>query len=308
MKLISCNAAVQLFVNRSMQTELANLMDIGPLSEEDKTALVRLLSDPDPDIFRSIRLVLLNCGMEVRSFLRVGLDSDDRLVRQRSWKLISLLDRKTADADFISFCKRGGENLNLEKGAWSLVKTTFPHIDQDSYQKILDGYAERVRKDCDPQQSFPATLMAINRIFFYEEGFLGDKKNYYDPQNSYLNRVIDRKLGNPISLCLLYLFIARRLSLPLVGVAIPGHFILRLQSSTFNIFVDPFNMGNFLTQSQCEERLKRCGFGFESDFLSPVSPRRVLLRICSNLHQIYQKAQRLSERDRIQKYLINLAN
>ena len=74
------------------------------------------------------------------------------------------------------------------------------------------------------------------------------------------------------------------------------------------VFVDPFNMGNFLTQSECEERLKRCGFGFESDFLSPVSNRRILLRICSNLHQIYQKSQHLSERDRIQKYLIHLAD
>ena len=291
-----------------MKDQLANLLNIGSLSEKDKIALVRLLSDPDPDIFSAIRQVLLNCGIEVRSCLRSGLDSDDRLVRQRSWKLITLLDRKTANADFISFCKRGGENLNLEKGVWLLIKTTFPHINQESYQKVLDGYAERVSKDCNPQQSFPSTLMAINRVFFKEEGFLGDKTNYYDPQNSYLNRVIDRKLGNPISLCLLYIFIASRLSLPLVGVAMPGHFILRLQSSTFNIFVDPFNMGNLLSQSQCEERLKGCGFGFKSDFLSAVSPRRILLRICSNLHQIYQKAQNFGERDRIQDYLITLAN
>ena len=95
-----------------MKDQLANLLNIGSLSEKDKTALVRLLSDPDPDIFRAISQVLLNCGIEIRSCLRAGLDSDDRLVRQRSWKLITLLDRKTANADFISFCKRGGENLN----------------------------------------------------------------------------------------------------------------------------------------------------------------------------------------------------
>ena len=145
-----------------MKDQLANLLNIGFLSEKDKIALVRLLSDPDPDIFSAIRQVLLNCGIEVRSCLRSGLDSDDRLVRQRSWKLITLLDRKTANADFISFCKRGGENLNLEKGVWLLIKTTFPHINQESYQKVLDGYAERVRKDCNPKQSFPSTLMAIN--------------------------------------------------------------------------------------------------------------------------------------------------
>ena len=291
-----------------MQAQSPNFMQIGSLSDKDKSALVRLLSDPDPAIYHSVRIALMDCGSDARSCLRAGLSSDDRLVRQRSWELITLLDRKSADVDFISFCKRGGENLNLEKGVWLLIKTVFPNVDQGFYQSILDGYVQRVRKKCDPKQSFPVTMMEINRVLFEEEFFLGDKKNYYDPQNSYLNRVIDRKLGNPISLCLLYLFISRRLSIPLVGVAMPGHFILRLQPPAFNIFVDPFNMGNFLTHSQCAARLKRGGFGFESDFLSPVSSRRILLRICSNLHQIYQKKQHLGERDRIQKYLINLAN
>ena len=119
---------------------------------------------------------------------------------------------------------------------------------------------------------------------------------------------MDRRLGNPISLCLVYLFVARRLNLPLVGVAMPGHFILRLQSPTFTIFVDPFNGGNFLTQAECAERLKRCGYGFENDFLTPATPRRILMRICSNLHQIYQKKKHLGARDRLQKYLIHLAN
>ncbi len=67
------------------------------------------------------------------------------------------------------------KNLNLEKGVWLLIKTTFPHINEESYQKVLDGYAERVRKECNPQQSFPSTLMTINRIFFMRKVFLGIK-------------------------------------------------------------------------------------------------------------------------------------
>ena len=142
-----------------MKDQLANFLNIGSLSEKDKIALVRLLSDPDPDIFSAIRQVLLNCGVEVRSCLRVGLDSNDRLVRQRSWKLITLLDRKTADANFISFCKRGGENLNLEKGIWALVESTFPHIDQESYKKVLDGYADRVRTVSYTHLTLPTILL-----------------------------------------------------------------------------------------------------------------------------------------------------
>lgn len=291
-----------------MQAQLATQVEPAPLSDQDKAALVRLLSDPDPEIFHPVSRNLLACGTEVRPWLQAGLHSSDRLVRQHSWELITQLDRQRADSEFISFCNRGGENLNLEKGTWLLTRTAFPHLDQHQYQGVLDEFSERVRKACDPQQSHPATLMAINRVLFRVERFRGDKTNYYDPQNSYLHRVMDRRLGNPISLCLVYLFVARRLNLPVVGVAMPGHFILRLQSPTFTIFVDPFNGGNFLTHSECADRLKRCGYGFESDFLTPASPRRILMRICSNLHQIYQKEKHLGERDRLQKYLIQLAN
>lgn len=291
-----------------MQAQLATQVEPASLSDRDKAALVRLLSDPDPEVFEPVRQTLMTCGTGVRPWLRAGLHSNDRLVRQHSWELITQLDRSSADAEFISFCKRGSENLNLEKGIWLLTRTVFPHYNQDEYQTKLDDYAEQVCNTCDPQQSHPATLMAINRVLFRGERFRGDKGNYYDPQNSYLNRVMDRRLGNPISLCLVYLFVARRLNLPLVGVAMPGHFILRLQSPTFTIFVDPFNGGNFLTQAECAERLKRCGYGFENDFLTPATPRRILMRICSNLHQIYQKEKHLGERDRLHKYLIHLAN
>ena len=143
-------------------------------------------------------------------------------------------------------------------------------------------------------------------MLFRGERFRGDKANYYDPQNSYLNRVMDRRLGNLISLCLVYLFVARRLNLPLVGVAMPGHFILRLQSPTFTIFVDPFNGGNF-TQAECAERLKRCGYGFENDFL----PRHAAPHPDAHLLQPppdLPKGKALGERDRLQKYLIHLAN
>ena len=291
-----------------MQAQLATHVEPAPLSDQDKAALVRLLSDPDPEIFHPVSRNLLACGMDARPWLQAGLHSSDRLVRQHSWELITQLDRQRADSEFISFCNRGGENLNLEKGTWLLTRTAFPHLDQHQYQGVLDEFSERVRKACDPQQSHPATLMAINRVLFRVERFRGDKTNYYDPQNSYLHQVMDRRLGNPISLCLVYLFVARRLNLPVVGVAMPGHFILRLQSPRFTIFVDPFNGGNFLTHSECADRLKRCGYGFKSDFLSPASPRRILMRICSNLHQIYQKENHLGERDRLQKYLIQLAN
>ena len=291
-----------------MKALLADPLELASLSERDKAALVRLLSDPDPEVFEAIRQTLLNCGTEARPWLESGLGSRDRLVRKHSWEILTALERSEADREFVAFCNRGGEQLNLEKGVWLLVRTAFPRLDQTSYQAQFDEFAESVRKVCEPEQSTPAALMAVNRVLYRKEHFRSDKANYYDPQNCYLNRVIDRRLGNPLSLCLVYLFVARRLGLPVTGVGMPGHFILRLQSPAFTIYIDAFNGGNFLTHSDCAARLKRCGYGVDAGFLSTTTPRRILMRICSNLHQIYQKSRHFGERDRVQKYLIKLAS
>ncbi len=291
-----------------MKALLADPLELASLSERDKAALVRLLSDPDPEVFEAIRQTLLNCGTEARPWLESGLGSRDRLVRKHSWRILTELDRSEADREFLSFCNRGGEQLNLEKGVWLLVRTAFPRLDQTSYQAQFDEFAKSVRKVCEPDQSSPAALMAVNRVLYRKEHFGGDKENYYDPQNCYLNRVVDRRLGNPLSLCLVYLFVARRLGLPVTGVGMPGHFILRLQSPAFTTYIDAFNGGNFLTHSDCAARLKRCGYGIDAGFLSMATPRRTLMRICSNLHQIYQKSRHFGERDRVQKYLIKLAS
>ena len=109
-----------------MQAQLATQVEPASLSDRDKAALVRLLSDPDPEVFEPVRQTLMTCGTGVRPWLRAGLHSNDRLVRQHSWELITQLDRSSADAEFISFCKRGSENLNLEKGIWLLTRTVFP--------------------------------------------------------------------------------------------------------------------------------------------------------------------------------------
>ena len=290
-----------------MKALLANPMELASLSGKDKAALVRLLSDPDPRVLHAVRQTLLNCGPEARPWLKAGLGSGDRLVRKHSWAILAQLERSEADREFIAFCNRGGEQLNLEKGVWLLTRTAYPILDRESYEAQIDEFAASVRKVCDPAQSQPAALMAVNRVLYRKEHFRGDKANYYDPQNSYLNRVIDRRLGNPLSLSLVYLFVARRLGLPVTGVGMPGHFILRLQSPAFTIYVDAFNGGNFLTHSDCATRLKRCGYGIDAGFLSATTPRRTLMRICSNLHQIYQKSRHLKERDRVQRYLIKLA-
>jgi regulator of sirC expression with transglutaminase-like and TPR domain len=117
---------------------------------------------------------------------------------------------------------------------------------------------------------------------------------------------MDRRTGNPINLCLMYILLARRLRLPVAGIGLPGHFICRYQSTAAEIYLDPFNRGKSLTKADCVQYLANANFSLRDDYLAPVSPRRLLLRICSNLHQIYQRLEQAGEAMRLQRYLVAL--
>ena len=95
--------------------------------------------------------------------------------------------------------------------------------------------------------------------------------------------------------------------LPVAGIGLPGHFICRYQSSSAEIYVDPFNHGRLLTKADCVQYLQQGNFGVRDNYLAPVSPRRMLLRICGNLHQIYLHLEMAEEATRLQRYLVALA-
>jgi regulator of sirC expression with transglutaminase-like and TPR domain len=104
-----------------------------------------------------------------------------------------------------------------------------------------------------------------------------------------------------------YILLARRLRLPLAGIGLPGHFICRYQSSAAELYLDPFNHGRILSKADCVQYLSRGNFSLHDDYLAPVTPRRLLLRVCGNLHQVYQRLELASEAMRLQRYLVALA-
>ncbi|HWF19248.1 MAG TPA: transglutaminase-like domain-containing protein, partial [Verrucomicrobiae bacterium] len=137
--------------------------------------------------------------------------------------------------------------------------------------------------------------------------FKGNEQNYYDPENSYLNRVVDRRLGNPINLSLVYLLLARRLKLPVTGIGLPTHFICRYQSTSEEYYIDVFNRGKLWTKADCVQFLLSRNYPLRDEYFAPVNPRQILMRVCGNLHQIYQHLEMPEESTRLQRYLIALA-
>jgi len=277
------------------------------LPESEKTALINLLGDEDAAVYEAVREKILSSGEGARIWLRpYALDSNP-VRRRRAQEIIRHFDRQAADNRFLGFCLKHGEDLDLEKGAWLLAQTQYPDINVEAYAALLDTFAVELRPRIAPYTRANPLLTHINEYVFGHLGFTGNEGNYYDPENNYLNRVLDRRTGNPINLCLVYLLLARRLRLPVSGVGLPGHFLCRYQSTSDELYIDPFNRGKILTKGDCIHYLVRGNYDLKEEYLSPVSPRRMLARICGNLHQIYGRLGHNESVTRLQRYLVALA-
>ncbi len=277
------------------------------LPEARKAALVKLLADEDPAVYRNIRQKILSIGPSAAEWLRPYTASREPALRRRTQELVLKFDRQTADNYFLAFCLKQGEELDIEQGAWLLAQTQYPDINVEGYRALLDSYAAdlevRLSQDAEPEE----ILETVNHYLFEELGFSGNEENYYDPDNSYLNRVLDRRTGNPINLCLVYLLIGRRLHLPLAGIGLPGHFICRYQSSSGDTYIDAFNRGKLLSKADCVQYLLQGNYSVRDEYLAPVTARRLLLRICGNLHQVYLHLENAEGATRLQHYLVALA-
>jgi regulator of sirC expression with transglutaminase-like and TPR domain len=227
-------------------------------------------------------------------------------MRKRVQELVLHFDRQAADNRFLAFCLKQGEELDLELGAWLLAQSRYPDINVEGYQALLDSYASDLKQRINFAAPAKELLTTINQYLFEELGFAGNNENYYDPENSYLNRVLDRRTGNPINLCLVYILIARRLRLPITGIGLPGHFICRYQSTAAELYIDAFNGGKFLSKADCVQYLVHGNYNLREDYLAPVSSRKLMHRVCANLHQIYLHLKRGEDTTRLQRYLVAL--
>lgn len=276
-------------------------------NEREKRALLNLLGDDDPEIYHAVRERIVSLGPEVCDWLRPHTLSGDPELRRHSRDIIYHFERREADREFLLFCLHRGEDLDLETGALLLARTAYPTINIEAYSALLDSYADVIAPHINASLTPRELLSVINHHLFKELGFRGDEETYFDPRNSYLNQVLDRRKGNPISLCLIYLLVARRLKLPIAGIGLPGHFVCRYQSTLDSVYIDAFDQGRLLTKADCVQFLLHSAFGLHEQFLAPISSRRMLMRMCGNLHQSYLHLEAKEDATRMQGYLAALS-
>jgi len=190
-------------------------------------------------------------------------------------------------------------SINLCEAALLCAQDAYPDLDVAGALRQIDELGEALKRRLPPDFSTTHRLLALNNYLFKELGFSGDNKNYYDPRNSFLNDVLARKIGIPITLSILYIEIGERLGLKLRGVSFPGHFLVKIRVSGGELVLDPYDNGRSLSEEDLRERLAR--FTGEQaaqdlpleDLLESASPRQILARLLRNLKAIYLEAKDL---------------
>jgi len=182
--------------------------------------------------------------------------------------------------------------IDLGKAALTIAVSDYPNLDIATYLCRIDALATTAAGRLGSAADVYRSIATLNFVLFQEHGFCGNRDDYFDPKNSFMNEVLDRKTGIPISLSVLYIEVAKRIGLSLGGVGFPGHFLVKYGGDEEEIVIDPFNRGEILSRQHLETMLHRlygAQIAFDPSLLEPISKKQILRRMLNNLKIIYLK-------------------
>ncbi len=233
--------------------------------------------------------------------IKSGQSVGDLRVRESFNEFVEEYQFEKLEPAFRQLFQRGA-NLDLEKGTYLLATIAYPDLKQKDVSQTLDRMAEEVNRMMAHLEPAPTKgVNAMRRFLFEKEKFSGNTKNFFDPDNCFINRVLDRRAGIPISLSCVYLFIAWRLGLPVHGVGLPGHFVVGHRTPRGVTHIDAFNRGKILRSKDCEMLVRKLGMPFRQEYLDPMTNLGTLARLIVNLINLYtdrgqtSKARRLAQ-------------
>ena len=182
--------------------------------------------------------------------------------------------------------------IPLAETALMIACEEYPQLELSPYLDLLDEIAEAAKRELAPLDSPVNIVKKINGVLFEEYAFRSNTEDYYDPRNSFFNDVLDRRVGIPITLSTVYIEVARRINFPIVGVGMPGHFLVKYWDRREEFFIDPFGRGAILTREDCRKRLvEQYGDAveFNDRLLARATHRQILWRMLNNLKDVYVK-------------------
>lgn len=264
------------------------IVETETLNASQKDAFLSLLDDRSPAVRRALLAHFTAAGSSAALFLQSVARGHNRiLARHATWFLDEL---KFTDpvAEFRGFIR--SMNYELESGALLLARTVSPQLDIGESRTALDAIAARCRELIAEPSSSREKCRIINRVLFHEWEFRGNVDDYTDPLNSFLDQVLTRRTGIPISLSIVYLLVAERLGLELEAVGLPSHFMVGCYADEHPFFIDPFEHGLFRDADEVFDLLRKNGVSPKITDLAPTPVRETLSRCCRNLVSHYDAA------------------
>jgi len=264
--------------------------------EPEIRSILKLLDDSD-EIYASVANELIRRGSTVVPTLRFIITSGNKLEARRAQEVLAAIAFELSERKLREVFEEKDDKPDLEKAALAVALAAYPELDPRPYSELLDLLAFELDSRIDSATALSEIPLIFGKYIAVEKQFKVNRGSFYDPDNNYLNRVLERRKGSPVLIACLYLLVGDRLNLPVEGIALPSHFLVRLKLDGEELYLDPYEEdGRAFSRKECYERFLRFGEpatnvgakGPISDFLVPVGREEILVRMLNNLISAYR--------------------
>ncbi len=250
-----------------------------------RDAFRTLLDDPSPIVQKALIEELSKIGAAGSSFLEEIANGSNRMLALHAKRVLREVENANPSEEFRKFIR--SQNYELETGAIMLCRVAYPEVTAAEICTQIDSIAKRCQELIANPISPRERCVMINRVLFHEFGFRGNAEDYENPDNSFLNRLLETKKGLPISLSILYLLVAQRVGADLDPIAYPGHFLVGSFEEDIPFYIDAFKRGRFIAAGQLLDYSSGYLSVSQLGNIAPSPTREVLTRCCQNLANHY---------------------
>jgi len=274
-------------------------------NSKEISALVKLLDDPDQEIYQHVEERLLAYGNEVIDYLENAWEhSLDSLLQQRIENIVHKIQFTNVKEDLNLWYQSGA--FDLLQGALVINRYQYPDLNEEKIILQIEEIKREIWLGLQYEMSSIEKIKLINHVFYNVYGFSGNTKNHHDPQNSYINQVLESKKGNQISLAIIYSTLAQKLDIPVYGVNLPQHFILgyidesKREEQEFGVlfYINAFNKGAIFGKHDVDQFLRQLNLDPLPGFYAPCSNVEIIRRVIRNLISAYEN---LGSKDKVEE-------
>lgn len=292
------------------------------MNKKEINALINLLDDPDETIYSQVKDKFVSIGSQVIPYLELAWENAfEMLIQKRIEEIIHTIQFDNLNKELLNWAEK--EQDDLLKGVLLVARYQYPDLDEEKVNKQLQQIIQDVWLEINDELTALEKVKIINHVLFEIHGFGGNITNYHAPQNSFINVVLETRKGNPISLCVLYILIAKELGVPIYGINLPEHFIVGYVDEHKNLlnlsdesgeadnvlfYINPFSKGIIFNHKDIDQFLKQLKLDPMPIFYRPCSNLDMVRRVLRNLIYSYEKLGHVEKIEELTILMNSLAN